>query len=583
MNFQPSSHEQIRLLVAANPTRCADCIPVHRLLAAALVDCGAASGASLLILAEGQRALPCPCSRPDIRATLRVTMPAILGVIDSPDFVNPGQSGSNDILRAVRALQLALLPCSNGRPRRRLLQINGHQGSYTGTDDHTCLSCLNLGADLKIACQVNRPDVFSRMVATGLHSQLRRRKRDHPHCHARPDITCRHTFESRSQINGNNGSATNSDDVKSVAQLAADLLAPSGLHSRRVHHKQPFTFDSSVKDTSPAPTPLYFKYHGKYGGPGYTGGQRGGKDFSVPPDDLLDDSYRKHDHSYTVGLQRTGDVEHVKDVLRDFSSYSLKQKVKGAASALGFALKSLVSSDDLERGDYVGADDLPHKKIPIVQWSTSRQERNRAMHAANGNQSNRPKEVRKELKASKDLVKQAKAVQKSISKDRAQPKLELGHLMQAIAAIERKVSGKPRAPPSRPREALPVNSFSALWPTSDRRTGTMKTWSVGNDHYVRHCELLWQNIPGSVALTKQHDDSMNPALYSRQPWLSGTARNYEFYRYVKAWLHFDTGAGFNQASMGHIRLMPMLDVNHAAPTTTGEITSYQQQKSASPI
>jgi len=47
-----------------------------------------------------------------------------------------------------------------------------------------------------------------------------------------------------------------------------------------------------------SPLNLAFKYWGKYGGPRYTGGRIDGKDFSVKPEDELDELFRQHDYLY---------------------------------------------------------------------------------------------------------------------------------------------------------------------------------------------------------------------------------------------------------------------------------------------
>jgi len=62
------------------------------------------------------------------------------------------------------------------------------------------------------------------------------------------------------------------------------------------------------------------------------------------------------------------------------------------------------------------------------------------------------------------------------------------------------------------------------------------------------------------------------------------AKNYEYYRVVKARLRFDSGFGnvSTTGALGHVRLMALLDVMHAAPTTTPQITSYDEEASDSP-
>lgn len=113
--------------------------------------------------------------------------------------------------------------------------------------------------------------------------------------------------------------------------------------------------------------PLTFKYHGNYGGPNYTGKVFKGEDFSVPTTDLLDKSFRKHDYYYHKGLEKKGDREHVKDVLRDFDKYSWTEKIKGGLSALGFAAKSLVSTDKLVHNTLYGAKDLDRENPSIFK------------------------------------------------------------------------------------------------------------------------------------------------------------------------------------------------------------------------
>lgn len=121
-----------------------------------------------------------------------------------------------------------------------------------------------------------------------------------------------------------------------------------------------------------------FPYHGNYGGPEYTGAKLDGSDFSLKPVDLLDRSYREHDAFYHHGLERTGDIKHVNDVTRDWDKYSLKEKLKGGLSAVGFAAKSFISKDKLKNPVTTGDADL-HRILPKHGPS------NKEMHAYNGN------------------------------------------------------------------------------------------------------------------------------------------------------------------------------------------------------
>lgn len=47
--------------------------------------------------------------------------------------------------------------------------------------------------------------------------------------------------------------------------------------------------------------------YGQYGGPGYTGGEIGGSDYSIEPIDDLDEMYRQHDYGYGLGHQGEAD------------------------------------------------------------------------------------------------------------------------------------------------------------------------------------------------------------------------------------------------------------------------------------
>lgn len=146
--------------------------------------------------------------------------------------------------------------------------------------------------------------------------------------------------------------------VKTVNQILDAL--PDALTSGFKHRKNKssgFTFGSKAPTSSPTEG-LAFHYHGKYGGPNYTGGEWGGADFSVKPEDQLDSSFREHDYHYHQGNERYGDLKHVADVVNNFDSYGLKEKVKGALSAVGFAAKSLVSQNKPKNKALFGAEDL---------------------------------------------------------------------------------------------------------------------------------------------------------------------------------------------------------------------------------
>lgn len=45
---------------------------------------------------------------------------------------------------------------------------------------------------------------------------------------------------------------------------------------------------------------LSFIWYGKYGGPGWTGGEWGGNNFKTEPIDSLDAVFREHDYLYSV-------------------------------------------------------------------------------------------------------------------------------------------------------------------------------------------------------------------------------------------------------------------------------------------
>jgi len=81
---------------------------------------------------------------------------------------------------------------------------------------------------------------------------------------------------------------------------------------------------------------LQFKYHGNYGGPGYSGGKFGKEaNFSSEPQDKLDEAFKEHDSHYAVGHQEAGDKVLVKR-LQDIPGW------KARLAQLGFSLKSML-------------------------------------------------------------------------------------------------------------------------------------------------------------------------------------------------------------------------------------------------
>lgn len=146
----------------------------------------------------------------------------------------------------------------------------------------------------------------------------------------------------------------------------------------------------SLPVPNPPPITYGFHYHGNYGGPNYTGSKFGGKDFSPKPVDLLDASFRKHDAYYHHGLEKTGDREHVKDVLTNWDKFTPLEKLKGGLSGLGFAAKSLISSDNFRDGSTIGDKDLEQSILAKYHSDRKRPSpTNKTTHALNGNLSHK--------------------------------------------------------------------------------------------------------------------------------------------------------------------------------------------------
>jgi hypothetical protein len=62
---------------------------------------------------------------------------------------------------------------------------------------------------------------------------------------------------------------------------------------------------------------LQFHYHGNYGGPGWTAGSYGGRDYRVPPKGKLDALWREHDFLMTHVPREIADG-HLAKRLREF-------------------------------------------------------------------------------------------------------------------------------------------------------------------------------------------------------------------------------------------------------------------------
>lgn len=325
-------------------------------------------------------------------------------------------------------------------------------------------------------------------------------------------------------LNGNNGSATNTDD-----------------------HFSQVRFEKAPEFERPS-----FQFHGNYGGPGFTGGKFGGTDFGPKPVDKLDESFRRHDYYYHHGLEKTGDREHVKDVFRDFDTYPPVAKLKGAASAAGFALKSLLSKDSFTPANVTSAEDLK----PLIGLSSSK-----PLAAA---------AVRTSRYLGPSGFGDFKAFEPSMAQPTLQPRpairvTQINGNNGSATNTDDHGKGKPSQKqviiPTAPKKSKPTPKAFVS------KTGTT---------IIRHREKVF-DLQGSDNYHLAMSEFVNPANSSLFPWLSGIATSFDRYRFRKLKAIFvSTSSFFNgsSAAIGSVLMTFCMDAGHPNFTSSNDQEMY---------
>jgi len=106
-----------------------------------------------------------------------------------------------------------------------------------------------------------------------------------------------------------------------------------------------------------------FKFHGNYGGPGYSSGKfTDTPDWAVPATDEVDEVFKKHDHDYGTMTHQQADALAVTRLKKISPSVSTRY-AKAQIAALGFHVKSLAAEGPPDRVSYPWDDKLRPTRV----------------------------------------------------------------------------------------------------------------------------------------------------------------------------------------------------------------------------